>query len=513
MLNQIISSKTSKITQRVRNIPAHILPFVVARRALFMAAANNDNDDDAIAPGDRALFMAPAADGTITLALNSDAREITVSGDREAVIRVVEKIKRTIETFESSLTSVKISLPKRQHRLLTGQNAEVVMNKSNCSVLVSKADEPSDDVIVWGLTSDLPAGLSSVMEQANSKYIQELILPGPINLSKQLASYMNRTQYAKKVKATHPNVEVFLPSPDTQSQTFSIDLVGDKPAVDAVLKETSELIGKLVGATRYVYIDWLLHRGITGKNKKLKQFHEAHNVLLFFPLESSESSEVLLVYDPLSPTASVSLDEKKKHLDDVETEILKLDAADIKTEVVPVEKRWHEAVVGKGGTTLNAIIGEDAALSIKVGGKDADSTTQDVIVVRGVSADVDRAVKGILKIVEDAKNDEIVNSHSTEFDIEKEYVSRVVGAHGAGINKLRDQLGVKVDVSDDIDEKESNKKKKVVHQKSRVKITGRKENVEEAKKRIIAQVDRLVKFFLRKCISVFAECLLGGRNF
>lgn len=87
---------------------------------------------------------------------------------------------------------------------------------------------------------------------------------------------------------------------------------------------------------------------------RLKQFHEAHNVLLFFPTESSESSQVLLVYDPLSPAASASLNEKKKHLDDVETEILKLDAAEMKTEVVPVEKRWHEAVVGKGGTTLNA---------------------------------------------------------------------------------------------------------------------------------------------------------------
>jgi hypothetical protein len=87
----------------------------------------------------------------------------------------------------------------------------------------------------------------------------------------------------------------------------------------------------------------------------LKQFHEAHNVLVFFPPESSESSQVLLVYDPLSSATSTSLDEKKKHLDDVETEILKLvKAADVKTEVVPVEKRWHEAVVGKGGTTLNA---------------------------------------------------------------------------------------------------------------------------------------------------------------
>lgn len=49
-------------------------------------------------------------------------------------------------------------------------------------------------------------------------------------------------------------------------------------------------------------------------------------------------------------------------------------------------------------------------------------------------------------------------------------MGRIVGAQGAGVNKLRDQLGVKVDVSDDVEEKETGKKKKVVHQKSRVKV-------------------------------------------
>lgn len=67
----------------------------------------------------------------------------------------------------------------------------------------------------------------------------------------------------------------------------------------------------------------------------------------------------------------------------------------------------------------------------------------------------------------------------------------MVGAQGVGINRLRDQLGVKVDVNDE--EKESSgKKKKAATQKSKIKITGRKENVEEAKKRILAQVERLV---------------------
>jgi len=40
----------------------------------------------------------------------------------------------------------------------------------------------------------------------------------------------------------------------------------------------------------------------------------------------------------------------------VKSELLKMakDAADVSSEFVTVEKRWHEAVLGPGGTTLNA---------------------------------------------------------------------------------------------------------------------------------------------------------------
>ena len=57
------------------------------------------------------------------------------------------------------------------------------------------------------------------------------------------------------------------------------------------------------------------------------------------------------------------------------------------------------------------IIGEEKALCVKVGAEANDSSTEDVILVRGVSAEVDRAVKDILKIVEDAKNDLILSSY------------------------------------------------------------------------------------------------------
>ena len=57
------------------------------------------------------------------------------------------------------------------------------------------------------------------------------------------------------------------------------------------------------------------------------------------------------------------------------------------------------------------IIGEDKTLSIKLGADAGDPTTEDIIVVRGISADVNRAVKEIEQIVEAAKNDEIINSY------------------------------------------------------------------------------------------------------
>jgi hypothetical protein len=89
---------------------------------------------------------------------------------------------------------------------------------------------------------------------------------------------------------------------------------------------------------------------------RIKQFHESHNVLFFFSPESEEQSSVLLVYDPTSPSASPSPVEKAKNVEDVEKELIQWakDAADVKSQTILIDKKWHSAVVGKNGATLNA---------------------------------------------------------------------------------------------------------------------------------------------------------------
>jgi predicted PilT family ATPase len=74
-----------------------------------------------------------------------------------------------------------------------------------------------------------------------------------------------------------------------------------------------------------------------------------------------------------------------------------------------------------------------------------------------------------------------------EFEIDSSAVRHVVGKAGSGITKFRDDLGVRVDFAD-------NKKGSaapVAGAKATVTIKGRKENAEEAKRRIISLVERI----------------------
>jgi predicted PilT family ATPase len=117
------------------------------------------------------------------------------------------------------------------------------------------------------------------------------------------------------------------------------------------------------------------------------------------------------------------------------------------------------------------LIGEGRALSIQVGG----TGHEDIVVIRGSSAEVDRATKDILRLVEEAKNDAIDSSYVVEFQIPQQYVARIVGSAGAGIQKYRDQLDVKVDIEDLRDSAEQvvgKKKKTTTATQSLIKVRG-----------------------------------------
>ncbi|KAF8320852.1 hypothetical protein DL93DRAFT_2107528 [Clavulina sp. PMI_390] len=477
-IQAIISAKKSKTTQRVKDIPAHVLPFVLNQKSEFAA-------DD------------------ITISPNEKEHEIVVSGEREAVVKAIEAIKAAVAKFSQTLESTTMTIPKRQHRLFHGTAGHAMLAQHRCIVIPIAATEPGDEITIWALPDDISNSLGAVFEQARSKTVIQVPLPGPIAHSNQIRTYMTRSGYLKTFHTQHPDVEVFVTPAELSDKTgiINVDFIGvDKAKVEATRKDMGGLIKNMEGALREVPVDWLLHKTLIGRQgKTIKSFQEQHNVLLFFPPEASETSVVLLVHDPLnlSPAAPLSSAQKKTHLDEVQKQLLKVvsEAADVKTERITVESKWHAAIVGKSGTTLNAIIGQEKLLSIKVGaqaklGPDTQPLGADEILIRGPSDEVDRAIKEINTIVQEAKTDETDNV-TEEFEISRDYVPHIVGSGGSGVNKLREELGVKIDFIDDTEKTDDGKAKKKKAGTAKVKINGRSRNVAEAKKRILSLADKL----------------------
>ena len=249
LIQQIITSKRARTMQRVRDIPQHIVPFVKARYSAFMEAADG---------------------GDVELLLNSAQREVTVSGDRDVVLRVIEAVKSTIVTISSSITSVKVPLPKRKHRLLVGNAVGEILASSKCVVTVPPTEDASEEIVVWGKADDVGNGVAAVMIRANSQYIHEFRLPTPIALSRQLLTYIHHTGYTRNLAAAHPGVSIFIPelAASSGASILNVDLVGEKALVDAAVRQVSELMGKLIGATKDVPVDWLVHKVIQGKHAK-----------------------------------------------------------------------------------------------------------------------------------------------------------------------------------------------------------------------------------------------------
>jgi hypothetical protein len=155
--------------------------------------------------------------------------------------------------------------------------------------------------------------------------------------------------------------------------------------------------------------------------------------------------------------------------------------ADIAEQSLNIPRKYHKIIIGPNRTTLNALIGDQSdrtsgtRIQVYVGGKSRDPEKQDdVVIVRGPSADVARVVKNISDHVAEAKHTEFITSHVEEFTIPEAYSKNVIGKGGKRIQELRERFGVSIKVDE-----------------GKVYLQGVKKNAEEAKKSILQIVNEL----------------------
>lgn len=466
----LISNKVSQTSTSIKTIPSSFYPFIAGPKG------SKINVLEQLGNGNVKVHVPPPA---VWKALESQSEDvpsdrdlsIKIKGEKESVKAVVAEILRKYEELTDSLRELKISIPKRQHRFLVGAAAEDILAQTDCIVELPPVSDPSDQCVIRGPQANLIPALTLVMDKANAIAVEmvDVIALHRANTSdalshaKRVVRYLTRSSKLRSIADNHSGVKAFPPFPSVvaSSGAVVIEIVGEDKAAVAKAKEAVSTAVKAAvpAAIATVEIDPIVHAILIGKKgAKISTFETSHSVTTVFPPASDESSDVLLVYTGDIPADKKARETKLKDALDAATKALNdlaKDAADIKSETLDVEKKWHKFIIGQGGTVLNALIGEDGLVNVKVGAKSAGEN-EDEVVVRGPSSEVDRVVTQIKTIVEDAKNDDIINGFTLEFPVDKKHVPHLVGSSGSAINKLRETLGVRVNFDDD------EKKKRVV---------------------------------------------------
>lgn len=511
MIQDLVAERTSKVTQRLTTIEHIFYPFVAGPKGANATRLETEvgNGDVSVRVPPRAAFLPPkeAEDEEKEPRRERDL-SIVVTGDREQVQKVVQTIEAQVDEMRRNFRKLDIQVPKRQHRFLVGDAANDILAATQCSVELAPQDDPSDNVTIRGPHTQLTLALGAVMDKANAVKVEVVDVvaahrsaANPLQHAKNLLRWLaasGKLPRSEGVQIYPPRAALIESTGNVQIEIVGADEAGVAQArsnIDSIVKGTPPSF------TDSVEFDPLLQGMLIGKKGSNLKEYEKRGVEVLFPSASAaggESSAEILLF--VSPSASLPSEKKareaeaKKLLEGVKADIVKASqtAADFRTEVLKVPAKFHRAIVGTGGSTLNAVLGEERLADVRVGNTGDQTGKEDTITIRGPSSEVERVATELRRIAKEAEDDAIVNGHEVSFAVDPAHVKHLVGKSGAAITKLREELGVRVDFDDAASAGATNGAAKAAKKASvTCKIVGRKENVEEAKKRILAQAEKL----------------------
>lgn len=482
-IEKIVGEKTAKQTIKIDNFDS--------KYYLFLSGPQNSNLKKLEEEYDVKIHVpAVIVDGNT----NRDTA-ISITGDKEKVQAAKAALEKSYADIEKTSRTISISIPKRQHKYLYGKNGETlkeILSESGCTVELPPVEDPSENVTIRGPDAQLVNGLTVVMEKARAVHVSVLDLAETYKSSGKEAlkyarfalKYLLNKKSLKKIENDH-NVQVGVPAFDELKTAVNLEFVSkvEKDAALAQLAVSNVLRNLTPEVFGSVDIERYLHQHIaTAHRGALTRIQSANNVVVIIPDEKENATSVLIVFEGEDKSGA------KAAIDAASAELKKIvsDSSDYISKKTSIPAKFHDLIRGPKGTTLNAILGPDSEASVIFGPKDT-------VEIRGLTKDVAAVAAAIQKTYEAAQDEDFSKPYTTEFFIPANYSAHIIGKAGIHINKLKDDLAIKIDIGENNkdEEKVVAKNNKKSTSPVKVVIQGIKINVEAAKERILSQISSL----------------------
>ncbi|CAH1756211.1 10687_t:CDS:10 [Entrophospora sp. SA101] len=487
-IKAIIDTKASKRTHRITHIEQHYYQLIAGahnQRLKQIATETGARIDIPFSHGSGGISTTSEINATTTDS-NSQKHCITIIGDKDAVKKATEIIEEIYDELSSTTCLATIDIPKRQHKIFLshkGAFLQEVFETTGCFVDVPSMSDPSEKISIRGPQEKFSDVFKLLYDKANSITIKSLDVTkihkfnnndgvdNPLEYIKNLYKYfINRN----KLKIIESETEVYIAIPQAPSELDKDKILyfeGKVAAnVEKAKKDVTELIKNLPPANfTTVNIESHLHRHIIGrKGQNLQRVKETYGVEIIVPDEKEESSNILIVYEGAVGVDGNAIAVDNNAMNDVlvkvKTELKKAgqDASEFSTKTLNIPVRFHRNIIGPRGATLNSITGGiDSPVSVKFGlhrtgaaersanaeGKRFNNlpvSSDDLVVIKGPTEEVERVVREINKVVQAKNLEEPVNPHTINFTLPAKYLAHIIGKGGLHITHNVEQAKAKI---------------------------------------------------------------------
>lgn len=448
--------------------------------------------------------------------------EIIISGEKEHVAAAKARIEKLHEHLEKTCKTVSVEVPKAQQKYVIGSKGatiQAIFRDTGVYVEVPPMDANTDSIMLRGPHDKMGAALAMVYEKANS--VRSVVIEAPAwihkyiigkkgaNISKLRADSANvhieledgqiridgPTEQVDKVQeeiqrivddyqqnmsyvemevnpsymkhligkaGTNVNrlqeelgVSIYF---DESGDQNKMRIEGPHEAIATAQRDMAEKVARLENEKeKDAIIDHRLFKKLIGaKGEKIRDIRERYkNVQIKFP-NANETSDI------------VKIRGKKEEVDACHKHLMKVVKELQETSYVlevPIFKKLHKYVIGKGGANIKKIR-EDTHTNIDL---PAESTDSDVIVITGKKENVHEAREMILKI-----ESELGDIVEAEIKIPFDHRQFIIGPSGKFITAIMEECGG-VNIKFPPAETKS----------ETVKLRGLAEDVEKAKQRLL----------------------------
>ncbi|RVE60522.1 hypothetical protein OJAV_G00181790 [Oryzias javanicus] len=418
--------------------------------------------------------------------------EIVITGEKEAVALAVNRIRAIYEDKKRKTTTISVEVKKSQHKYIIGPKGNTlqeILEVTGVSVEMPPLDSSSETIILRGEPDKLGPALTQVYAKAKSVMVVEVSAPawlhrfiigkkgqnigritqqlprvhieftdgeerisleGPteeveqaqVQIQEIIKDLLVRMDYTEviidqrfhrhligksganinRIKEQY-KVSVRIPQDSERSNLIRIE--GDPKGVQLARRELIEMVQRMENErTKDLIVEQKFHRTIIGqKGEKIKEVRDKFpEVIINFP-DPSQKSDIVQLRGPKNEVEKCA-----KFLQKIIAELIENSFS----LSVPIFKKFHKNIIGKGGANIKKIR-EETNTKIDL---PTENSNSEMIVITGKKVNCEAARDRILAIQR-----ELANNKETEVAIPAKLHNSLIGSKGCLVRSIMEDCG------------------------------------------------------------------------